>query len=102
MKADFKSHINYSNPLGTKGNLACTYAELIREMWTGNSEAVSPFKLKKIIGNFATQFAGFGQQDSQEFISYLIDGLSEDLNLVKKKETFETSDEIKPDEEMSR
>jgi ubiquitin C-terminal hydrolase len=66
-------------------------------MWTGNTEAVSPFKLKKIIGNFATQFAGFGQQDSQEFISYLIDGLSEDLNLVKKKETFETSDEIKPD-----
>jgi ubiquitin C-terminal hydrolase len=65
MKADFKSHINYSNPLGTKGNLACTYAELIREIWTGNSEAVSPFKLKKIIGNFATQFAGFGQQDSQ-------------------------------------
>jgi ubiquitin carboxyl-terminal hydrolase 4/11/15 len=45
-------------------------------MWTGNSEAVSPFKLKKIIGNYATQFSGFGQQDSQEFISYLIDGLS--------------------------
>jgi ubiquitin C-terminal hydrolase len=58
--------------------------------------------LKKIIGNFATQFSGFGQQDSQEFISYLIDGLSEDLNLVKKKETFDAGDEIKPDEEMSR
>lgn len=37
MKDDFKNHINYSNPLGTKGNLACTYAELVREMWTGQS-----------------------------------------------------------------
>ena len=32
-------------------------------------------KLKKKIGDFATQFSGYGQQDSQEFISYLIDGL---------------------------
>ena len=85
MKDDFKSHINHSNPLGTKGNLACAYAELIREMWTGSSESVAPVKLKKKIGDFATQFSGYGQQDSQEFISYLIDGLQEDLNLVKKK-----------------
>lgn len=35
-------------------------------------------------------------------ISYLIDGLQEDLNLVKKKETFETNDEILPDEEASK
>ncbi len=63
---------------------------------------VSPFRLKNIIGKFATQFSGYRQQDSQEFISYLIDGLQEDLNLVKKKETFETSDDVKPDEEASR
>lgn len=37
-----------------------------------------------MIGKFAGQFSGYGQQDSQEFISYLIDGLQEDLNLVKK------------------
>jgi len=30
MRDEFKSHINSSNPLGTKGNLACAYAELIR------------------------------------------------------------------------
>lgn len=75
MKDDFKSHINHSNALGTKGNLACSYAELIREMWTGSSESIAPTKLKKKMGDFATQFSGYGQQDSQEFISYLIDGL---------------------------
>ena len=102
MKDEFKNHINYHNPLGTKGNLACAYAELIREMWTGGNDVVSPFKLKKMMGNFAAQFGGYGQQDSQEFISYLVDGLQEDLNLVRKKENFETSDDVKPDEEMSR
>jgi len=34
-------------------------------MWTGKNEVTSPFKLKKMIGNFASQFSGFGQQDSQ-------------------------------------
>jgi ubiquitin carboxyl-terminal hydrolase 4/11/15 len=34
-------------------------------MWTGSSGAISPFNLKKIIGKFAGQFSGYGQQDSQ-------------------------------------
>lgn len=88
MTNQFLKEINQSNPLGTKGNLSCAYAELIRQMWTGTDSSISPFNLKKIIGKFAAQFSGYGQQDSQEFISYLIDGLQEDLNLVKKKQTF--------------
>lgn len=85
MSNQFLSEINHSNPLGTKGNLACAYAELIRNIWAGSDSAISPFTLKKVIGKFAGQFSGYGQQDSQELISYLIDGLQEDLNLVKKK-----------------
>jgi ubiquitin carboxyl-terminal hydrolase 4/11/15 len=30
-------------------------------------------------------FAGYNQQDSSELINFLIDGLHEDLNRVKKK-----------------
>jgi ubiquitin carboxyl-terminal hydrolase 4/11/15 len=30
-------------------------------------------------------FSGYGQQDSQEFLSFLVDALHEDLNRVKKK-----------------
>ena len=30
MKDGFKNDINHSNPLGSKGNLACAYAELVR------------------------------------------------------------------------
>ncbi len=65
MSNKFQKDINYKNNLGTKGNLACSYAELIREMWTGNKESLSPHQLKSMIGKFATQFTGYGQQDSQ-------------------------------------
>lgn len=37
----------------------------MREMWAGRDDVVSPFNLKKMIGKFATQFNGYGQQDSQ-------------------------------------
>jgi len=65
MNNNFIKELNQSNPLGTKGYLACAYAELIREMWTGSDGVISPFNLKKIIGKYAGQFSGYGQQDSQ-------------------------------------
>lgn len=65
MSNQFIKQINHTNPLGTKGNLACAYAQLMREMWTGSDSSISPFNLKKIIGKFAAQFSGYGQQDSQ-------------------------------------
>jgi ubiquitin carboxyl-terminal hydrolase 4/11/15 len=65
MSNKFLGEINSTNPLGTKGNLACAYAELIREMWTGPDNYVSPHNLKKMIGKFAGQFSGYTQQDSQ-------------------------------------
>jgi ubiquitin carboxyl-terminal hydrolase 4/11/15 len=34
---------------------------------------------------FATQFSGYQQHDSQELLAFLLDGLHEDLNRVKKK-----------------
>ena len=35
MSNNFINDINHSNPLGTKGNLACAYAELVRQLWAG-------------------------------------------------------------------
>ena len=37
-------------------------------------------------------FSGYGQQDSQEFLLFLLDGLQEDLNRVKKKPYIEKPD----------
>lgn len=52
-----------------------------------------------IVGRFAPQFSGYQQQDCQELMAFLLDGLHEDLNRVKKKPYIELSDANgRPDE----
>lgn len=82
---EFLKDLNKNNPLGTGGYLISGYSELIKELWMGTESYVSPWDLKKVIGKFAPQFSGYSQQDSQELLSYLLDGLHEDLNRVIKK-----------------
>eukprot|EP00468_Gymnochlora_sp_CCMP2014_P010982 CAMPEP_0167756520 /NCGR_PEP_ID=MMETSP0110_2-20121227/9429_1 /TAXON_ID=629695 /ORGANISM="Gymnochlora sp., Strain CCMP2014" /LENGTH=1205 /DNA_ID=CAMNT_0007642635 /DNA_START=52 /DNA_END=3669 /DNA_ORIENTATION=+ len=81
----YQQDINKVNPLGTKGRLAHAFGLLLRDIWSGNSSVVSPNGFKKTIGQFAPRFSGYQQQDSQELLAYLLDGLHEDLNRVKKK-----------------
>lgn len=81
----FEQDINLENPLGMKGRIALEFAELIQKMWGGEYAIVSPTKLKAVIGRYAPQFAGYQQQDSQEVMNFLLDGLHEDLNRVKIK-----------------
>ena len=51
------------------------------------------------VGRFAPQFSGYQQQDSQELLAFLLDGLHEDLNRVKKKPYLAVKDaEGRPDE----
>jgi hypothetical protein len=55
------------------------------------------------ISRVAPQFIGFQQQDSQELLSYLLDGLHEDLNRILKKPYIEiTDDDTKTDEELAK
>ncbi|KAI0542302.1 hypothetical protein GGR58DRAFT_510328 [Xylaria digitata] len=54
--------------------------------------AVAPRQFKQTIGRHAPQFSGYGQQDSQEFLGFLLDGLQEDLSRVKKKPYIEKPD----------
>lgn len=77
--------INEKNPIGTKGELSKAYAKLLQKMWYGEESAVAPSILKRAIGKFQPMFVGYEQHDSGELISYLLDGLHEDLNRVKDK-----------------
>ena len=81
----FKKHINPTNPLGMGGALAETYGGLLEEMWSGQNTYLAPRQFKLMIGKHAPQFSGFQQHDSHELLAFLLDGLHEDLNLVKKK-----------------
>lgn len=42
-----------------------------------------------MIGQFAPRFNGYSQQDSQELLSFLLDGLHEDLNRIHNKPYIE-------------
>ena len=54
-------------------------------MWSGNERCFAPYDLKRVIGEFNHAFQGFQQHDSQELLSFLLDGLHEDLNRVIMK-----------------
>ncbi|KAF9914328.1 ubiquitin-specific protease doa4 [Lobosporangium transversale] len=79
LDGSFKRNINIKNPLGTQGKLAEAFYDLISSMWSGQSLVVSPTSFRLAIGGFAPQFKGTEQHDSQEFLSFLLDGLHEDL-----------------------
>ena len=98
----FIRDVNSENPLGTGGYLAGAIAELLKDLWFGNKQAVAPWKFKKVISRFAPQFSGYNQHDSQELLVYFLDGLHEDLNLVKRKPaTQKPSDTNLSEEKMS-
>lgn len=85
MNGGFLIDLNVRNPLGSNGYVTCCYSKLVREIWSGSSGEVSPWELKKSISKFSPQFSGYGQHDSQELISTLIDGLHEDVNRIRVK-----------------
>ncbi|GAB1222291.1 hypothetical protein ENUP19_0100G0040 [Entamoeba nuttalli] len=100
-KDDWKKDINLNNPLGTSGKLVEQWSQLLRKYWSGYS-TISPKEFKFAIGEFAPQFSGYQQHDSQELVAYLIDGIHEDLNRVLKKPYVETPDyNNEPDDEWA-
>ncbi|VDL76975.1 unnamed protein product [Nippostrongylus brasiliensis] len=67
------------------GRLADAFAEFMRLMWNCQNRAIEPAKIKELVAEKASQFANFAQHDAHEFLSFLLDGLHEDLNRVKAK-----------------
>jgi len=52
----------------------------------------SVYLLQISVGRFKPEFSGYQQQDSQELMAFLLDGLHEDLNRIKKKPYVETKE----------
>ena len=89
---DYRSEINKDNFLGTGGKLVRAYADLMKKMWMDKTTVMAPNAFKRQLGTFAPQFAGYRQHDAQELLSFLLDGIHEDLNRVKKKPYIEDKD----------
>ncbi|EIW72145.1 hypothetical protein TREMEDRAFT_36466 [Tremella mesenterica DSM 1558] len=90
----YRDELNPDNPLGMHGQVAEAFGGVIEALWTlsGPHASFSPRQLKSTTSRFAPQFAGYGQHDTQEFIAFLLDGLHEDLNRIKKKPYIEKPD----------
>ncbi|XP_049622696.1 ubiquitin carboxyl-terminal hydrolase 15-like [Suncus etruscus] len=88
----YQEELNFDNPLGMGGEIAKSYAELIKQIWSGKFSSVKPTAFKTKVGRFAPQFSGYQQQDCQELLAFLIDGLHEDLNRIKKKTYIQLKD----------
>nr|XP_046253659.1 ubiquitin carboxyl-terminal hydrolase 11 [Scatophagus argus] len=102
LQSSYLEELNFTNPLGMKGEIAEAYADIIKQMWSGRHYSVVPRVFKTKVGHFASQFLGYQQHDSQELLSFLLDGLHEDLNRVKNKEYIEVRDaDGRPDQEVA-
>ncbi|CAH1129661.1 unnamed protein product [Ceutorhynchus assimilis] len=78
---------------GMKGALIKAFGEVIKELWAPDSSGpVNTVALKSQIQRFAPRFMGYSQQDAQEFLRYLLEGLHEDVNRVTTKPKPITTD----------
>lgn len=80
------------------------FARLLQAMWTSSvNEVVSPMEFKSQIQRYAPRFMGYNQQDAQEFLRFMLDGLHNEVNRVTAKPKPNTQDlDHLPDTEKSR
>ncbi|XP_033478804.1 ubiquitin carboxyl-terminal hydrolase 8 isoform X2 [Epinephelus lanceolatus] len=80
--------INRYNILGHKGEVAEEFGVIMKALWAGLYKCISPRDFKVTIGKINDQFAGYDQQDSQELLLFLMDGLHEDLNKADNRKRY--------------
>ncbi|VDN58555.1 unnamed protein product [Dracunculus medinensis] len=99
----YKKDINSINPLGFGGRLAEAFAEFMKKVWSCMHRMTEPAAIKELVAEKASQFANFAQHDAHEFMSFLIDGLHEDLNRIRSKPNTNTIEPRgRPDYEVSK
>ena len=84
-----RADVNTTSALGHHGELARVFGQLVVDMWQSHeaggmkkNQPLRPTVFKRTIGEFHEDFAGQEQQDAQEFLAFVLSGLSEDLNRI--------------------
>ena len=63
------------------GKLMRAFSDLMELLWSeSRSSHITPSDFKSAVQKFAPRFVGYSQQDSQEFLRYLLCGIHEELN----------------------
>ena len=100
----YENDINQENRLGTGGQVVTIYRKFLDDLWLGDDDYINPNYFKRIFAHFVHKFSGYAQQDSNEFLIYLLDKIHEDLNTITVKPYIEMEGK-KPeqtDEEVSK
>lgn len=75
--------VSKSNKLGTRGALSRNFNEVIKAY--SKNTGIAPNKIRSVLVSHFSSFSGYDQQDSQELLLYLLDGIHEDLNRIAYK-----------------
>ena len=100
LSGKYKQSINKKNKAGLGGKLANDWYDLLEEYWNSGKSAGNPSSVKKSVAKKDSKFAGFGQQDSNEFMTEFLSILSEDLNKSDKKEYKELKEKGENESEL--
>jgi hypothetical protein len=100
LKGYYIADVNHCNPLGFKGELVKQFASIVRRLWRDDLRVINPWKLLRTFRSRLEHFKDAAQQqDAQEFMSFLLDGLHEDLNRIRiKPVTSAVEADGRPDE----
>ena len=96
---DIEKQLNLASP--KKGHLASSFRQLVDEVYrrrvgttTAAAVVVSPSQLQRAVSTYAPYLMDYQQQDSQEFLRFLLDGISEDL--CRKHSQDDSNDSANP------
>lgn len=81
----YKEDLNRSPHNPTRGEVAEEVAQVIRHLWMGQYRSIACRDLKAVVGKYMDQFRGSVQQDSHEFLTFLMDWLHNDLKIQKEE-----------------
>ena len=80
LSPDFERNLNPNNPKSSHGRIARAYKKFLQEMCQAGSRSCDPSDLRNAIVSKFRRFDNYSQQDSQELLCALLDGIHEDLN----------------------
>ncbi|XP_039298553.1 ubiquitin carboxyl-terminal hydrolase 2 isoform X2 [Nilaparvata lugens] len=93
VSGEYLNHIRSES----RGDVIRAFSDLLSDIWIGEKACADPTNFKLQIQRFAPRFTGYSQQDAQEFLRYLLEGLHQDVNKVTVKHRRilpELSDEL--------
>ncbi|XP_054279586.1 ubiquitin carboxyl-terminal hydrolase 2-like [Macrosteles quadrilineatus] len=77
-------YLNEIRP-SVKSALMKRFAELIKNLWQGDQKSLSTHNFKLEVDIVAPRFTGYLQQDAQEFLRYLLEGIHNEINRITSR-----------------